>query len=84
MKAPDDYPMLVYRDSDSGDWVAAVFDLPGCIGVGDSPEEAVSVARTFIGHWIESARDCGWTTRQPTAIGDYDLTVSVKTPPCKS
>jgi antitoxin HicB len=60
------YPMRVYQEPDSGDWVAEVIDLPGCLGVGDTPEEAVKVAKGFIKDWLEEALAQGWTVPEPT------------------
>lgn len=61
-----EYPMKVYRDFDSGDWVAEVSDLPGCIGVGDTRTEAVAVAERFIRDWIEEALAQGWKVPPPS------------------
>lgn len=60
------YPMRVYEDPDSGDWVAEVTDLPGCLGVGETPEEAVKVAKSFVRDWIEEALAQGWDVPQPS------------------
>lgn len=60
------YPMRVYEDPDSGNWVAEVTDLPGCLGVGDTPEEALKVAKGFIKDWIDEARAQGWDVPEPT------------------
>lgn len=69
------YPMRVYEDADSGNWVAEVIDLPGCLGVGDTPEEAVKVAKSFIRDWIEEALAQGWNvpapTKRPEASGKF-------------
>lgn len=61
-----EYPMKVYRDFDSGDWVAEVSDLPGCIGVGDTRTEAVAVAERFIRDWIQEALAQGWEVPPPS------------------
>jgi predicted RNase H-like HicB family nuclease len=58
--------MSVYQDLESGAWVADVTDLPGCTGVGDSPEEAVATAKGFIHDWVEEAMAQGWKIPQPT------------------
>ena len=46
------YPMRVYRDEESGDWVAEVVDLPGCIGVGDSLKPGGLVLVAYDLHWV--------------------------------
>jgi len=53
------YPMRLYWDDEATAWVAEVTDLPGCVGVGDSPAEAVEVAQGFIDTWIEDAVEAG-------------------------
>ena len=55
MKAGFQYVVSVYHDGD--DWVADVLNHPGCSGVGDSPEEAMSTALSFIDGWVEIAKD---------------------------
>jgi antitoxin HicB len=60
------YPMNVFQDSESGDWVAEVTDLPGCVGVGDSRAEAASVAEGFIRDWIDEAVSQSWDIPEPT------------------
>jgi len=58
--------MRVYQDPESEDWVAEVTDLPGCIGVGDTEEEAIRTAKAFISEWIEEALTQGWDVPEPT------------------
>lgn len=60
------YPMHVYQDPESGDWVAEVQDLPGCIGVAETQEGAVAAAKAFIPDWIEEAISQGWDVPEPT------------------
>lgn len=60
------YPLRVYRDPDSGDWVAEAPDLPGCIGVGDDPEQAVRVCRKFVQGWLEEALQQGRPLPEPS------------------
>jgi predicted RNase H-like HicB family nuclease len=49
------YPIRIYKDRENDVWIAEVSDLPGCIGVGDTKEEALEVAQSFISTWIEDA-----------------------------
>jgi len=44
----DEYP-------DSVEWVVEYPDLPGCIGAGDSPEEALAVGERHKELWVETA-----------------------------
>lgn len=58
--------MRVYQDRESSEWVAEVTDLPGCIGVGDTPEQAVKAAKGFVRGWLDEAEARGWTVPEPT------------------
>ena len=60
------YPMRVYFDREVEEWVAQVVDLPGCIGAGDSANEAVKAATKFIPEWIELAEERGLCVSLPT------------------
>ncbi|MGC8917685.1 MAG: type II toxin-antitoxin system HicB family antitoxin [Thermoanaerobaculum sp.] len=60
------YPMRLYQDTDSGDWVAEVVDLPGCIGVGESPEAAVAQATVAVAHWVDEAQELGLNVPAPS------------------
>jgi predicted RNase H-like HicB family nuclease len=60
------YPIRIYKDRESDDWVAEVTDLPGCIGVGDTREEALEVAQSFISTWIEDAIAAGNSVPLPS------------------
>ena len=64
------YPMLLYTD-ESGDvieWIAEYFDLPGCMGVGDTAEEAIAEAELNKGLWIEAAKKMGGAVPVPSEI----------------
>lgn len=54
-----DYPLRIYLDNDNNtyNWVAEYPDLPGCIGVGDTKEEALSEAEANKSVWLESAEE---------------------------
>ena len=60
------YPMRLYFDREVEEWVAQVVDLPGCIGAGDSANEAVKAATKFIPEWIELAEERGIMVSPPT------------------
>lgn len=59
------YPISVTWDDESDAWVAEVTDLPGCIGAGETEEEAIRIARDFSVDWIEDALDKGEPVPQP-------------------
>ena len=50
----DRYPIYVapLSDEDGGGWIALVHDLPGCMGDGETPEEAIADARKAIEVWL--------------------------------
>ncbi len=60
------YPIRVFKDRESDDWVAEVSDLPGCIGVGETREEALEAAEGFIESWIEDALENEAAVPEPT------------------
>jgi len=60
------YPMRVFWDEADESWVAEVLDLPGCVGVGDTAQEALETAQGFIKAWIEDALDGGETVPTPS------------------
>lgn len=61
------YPMRVFWDEEDESWVAEVSDLPGCVGAGDTAQEALETAQGFIKAWIEDALDGGETVPTPSA-----------------
>lgn len=62
------YPMRVYSVQYDGsvEWVAEYPDLPGCIGVGDSIEEAISSGKNSLELLLETARDNGVSVPEPS------------------
>ncbi|MDW7656523.1 MAG: toxin-antitoxin system HicB family antitoxin [Bacillota bacterium] len=63
-----DYPIRIYLDTenDTYNWVAEYPDLPGCIGVGDTKEEALSEAEANKSIWLESAEENGEKIPMPS------------------
>lgn len=68
------YRIEMYRDED-GSWAAEVPDLPGCVGAGDSPDEAVEMVGDAVEAWIEAAHASG---RPVPAPSGYDEDFSGK------
>ena len=56
---PEDVSIHTYWDEECGEWVAEAIGLPGCIGCGDTHDEAHSVCRRFIPEWLALARERG-------------------------
>jgi antitoxin HicB len=61
------YSIIVCPDADDGCFYAYVPDLPGCIGDGETPEEAVTDAISASKSWIEVQKELGRDIPAPTA-----------------
>lgn len=64
------YPMRLYCTEEDGvvEWIAEYPDLPGCIGVGDTREEACSEAEINKDLWIETAIENGGNVPEPSKL----------------
>ncbi|MGI6144099.1 MAG: toxin-antitoxin system HicB family antitoxin [bacterium] len=65
------YRMRVYPIDDGTDeveWIAEFPDLPGCVGAGDTPEEAVAMAFDAQKAWIATAMEEGRNIPAPSDI----------------
>ncbi len=58
-------------EADGGGWLATVPALPGCMGDGDTPEEAIADARGAIVEWQDAARHLGRDVPGPAATGQW-------------
>lgn len=80
-----DYPFIVYQETngETSDWVCEYIDLPGCIGVGDSPIEAVAEAEENKTLWLEEAESAGKSIPSPTPVSTdyYSGKFSLRIPP---
>lgn len=48
------YKLFLYKNKDgSTDWICEYPDLPGCSGVGDTPEEAIESGEESKRLWLE-------------------------------
>lgn len=73
------YRMHVYpidADSDEIEWVAEFPDLPGCVGAGETAEEAVTMAIDAKKAWIKAAQENGRNIPEP--INPYESDYSGK------
>lgn len=63
----DDYSVVVSRltPDDGGGYLARVPELPGCMGDGATPEEAMAEVRAAIRAWIASAVEDGAPVPEP-------------------
>lgn len=69
------YPMRIYTDESVEviEWIAEYPDLPGCIGVGDTMEEALAEAESNKKLWIEAAKKMGADVPEPSEIFSNDF-----------
>jgi antitoxin HicB len=63
-----DYQMRVYQypNGDTFDWVVDYPDLPGCVGAGDTVEEAIAEAKISKELWLEAAAKIGMAIPEPS------------------
>jgi predicted RNase H-like HicB family nuclease len=62
------YAVLLERGESS--WGARVPDLPGCIAVGDTRDEALALVRDAAAFHLEGLRERGLPVPQPVSEGD--------------
>ena len=65
------YP--VETDANTIEWAAEIPDLPGCIGAGDTAEEAVSMALDAKKAWIDTATEEGREVPKPKNLYQDDF-----------
>tara|TARA_R110002072_G_scaffold238769_2_gene396373 strand:- start:294244 stop:294471 length:228 start_codon:yes stop_codon:yes gene_type:complete len=63
--------LIVIEKSEDSDWGAYVPDLPGCVAVGKTREEAASLIREAIELHLSGMREDGESIPSPAAA--YDL-----------
>jgi len=57
--------------ADGGGWLASVPALPGCMGDGETPEEALADAEAAIAEWKAAAKELGREIPGPQALGQW-------------
>ncbi|MFD1673519.1 type II toxin-antitoxin system HicB family antitoxin [Alicyclobacillus fodiniaquatilis] len=65
---------------DGGGWVATVPDLPGCMGDGETQEEALRDVESAIEAWIQHAKDLGREIPKPKGLEDYSGKFTLRLP----
>lgn len=70
----DLYPLRVYpvKEADGIEWIAEYPDLPGCIGVGDSREDALREGEANKTMWLDSARIARDPIPKPSLYGSEE------------
>ncbi|WP_052731772.1 type II toxin-antitoxin system HicB family antitoxin [Devosia geojensis] len=63
-----EYPVIItpLTAEEGGGFAATVPDLPGCMGDGTTPEEAIRDVQEAIAAWIEAAKDLGRPVPPPS------------------
>lgn len=85
MKTVDEYMQMPYTieltpDMDEGGFVASYPDLPGCLSMGDTAEEAVANAIDAKRAWLEAALEDGIEIQEPASIKDYSGQFKLRIP----
>lgn len=85
MKKIDEYMKLPYRmeftpDTDEGGFVVSFPDLPGCLSMGDTLEEAYKNAEEAKREWLTAAIEEGIEIRKPTREEDYSGQFKLRIP----
>jgi antitoxin HicB len=72
-KNPNSYAIVIepLSPSDGGGWLATVPALPGCMGDGETPEEALADAEAAVSEWIDAARRTGRAAPASAALGQW-------------
>lgn len=78
MKLP--YTIELTPDADEGGFVASFPDLPGCLSVGDTAEEAVANAVDAKRAWLEAALEDGIEIQEPASLKDYSGQFKLRLP----
>lgn len=73
MAKTTEYAIMVepLAPADGGGWLATVPALPGCMGDGETPEEALADAEAAIVEWHDAARQLGREIPGPTSLGQW-------------
>lgn len=85
MKTIDEYMSLPYRleiipDAEEGGYAARYPELPGCITVGETIEEAVSNANDAKRAWLEAALEEGIRIAEPMQTDDFSGQFKLRIP----
>ena len=85
MKTIEEYMQIPFRmeltpDTDEGGYVASFPDLPGCLSVGDTVEEACSNALDAKREWIKAAVEDGIEISEPDSLNDYSGQFKLRLP----
>ena len=84
-KTVDDYMAMPYRlelveDPEEGGYVVTYPDLPGCLTVGETVEEAIGNARDAKREWFEAALEGGVEIWEPKGLDGYSGQFKIRMP----
>lgn len=85
MRTIDEYMKLPYKleiipDTEEGGYVASFPDLPGCLTVGDTIEEAIKNAEDAKRAWFEAAIEDGLAINEPNDLDKYSGQFKLRIP----
>ena len=85
MKTLDEYMALPYKieimpDADEGGFAARLPELPGCITVGETKEDALANIEDAKRAWIEAAMEDGLSIPEPLSLDDYSGQFKLRIP----
>ncbi|HEY77169.1 MAG TPA: type II toxin-antitoxin system HicB family antitoxin [Thermoflexia bacterium] len=73
------YTIELIREPEGG-WFVRVRELPGCMSVGDTPDEAVEMIQDAMCLWIQTALEDGDPIPEPRSLDDYSGKFVVRVP----
>ncbi|MHB0876381.1 MAG: type II toxin-antitoxin system HicB family antitoxin [Anaerolineae bacterium] len=85
MRQPLDYYLsLPYTielvPEEDGTWFVRVRELPGCMSVGDTPDDAVAMIRDAMAGWLAVAIEDGDDIPEPRALSSYSGKFVIRVP----
>jgi predicted RNase H-like HicB family nuclease len=85
MKTIDEYMALPYKieimpDADEGGFAARLPELPGCITVGETKEDALANIEDAKRAWLEAAMEDGQSIPEPFSLDDYSGQFKLRIP----
>lgn len=78
MKLP--YKMEIIPDTEEGGYAVSFPDLPGCLTVGDTIEEAIKNAEDAKRAWLEAAIEDGFSISEPDDLENYSGQFKLRIP----
>ena len=85
MKTIDEYMAMNYRmeiveDRDEGGFVASLPELPGCLTIGDTIEEAIHNMEDAKKSWLEAALESGYEIQEPGSLEEFSGQFKLRIP----